>query len=117
MEKESIILWGNPQDVLRVIYDVIGDGKHDRQYIGGKQLGDIACYLSLLGFDCHLSFYRHGENHERMQSFDFSAGDKWFSCRTPEGGDHYAVAVLKHLAEFITNHTEKDGMFHYTYSM
>jgi len=111
-------LWGNPHDVLKQIYEVVGDGKSGHRYISEKQVADIACNLSLLGFDCHLSFFRNSERRERLISFYFNAGeDNQFSSRMPEGGDEYTAKELKDLADFITKHTGKDGLFHFSYSM
>ncbi len=117
MEKESIILWGNPQDALRLIQQAVDGGLYHRMSITFKQITDIACELSILGFDCSLTFSCKPESRERKLRFTFSVGfEEFFMGSVSDEDNTYAAEELKKVEEFITKHTGKDGLFTYEYA-
>jgi len=104
--------WGNPTEALKCLNSV--KNYHTQESIR-TSLAHICCLLTPLGFNCSMSFWHNLQYHCIFSNCFITIGDEEFKffCNEQTGDD--IEAFCGRIADFISKHTEKDGLFHYTY--
>ena len=104
--------WGNPTGALEVLRQF--NNNNDQSFIR-HGLSKLCCLLTPLGFNCSMSFF-HSERHHCITTHCFiTIGEKQFSYIGNELAGDEILMFCVGIAGFISKHTEKDGLFHYTY--
>ena len=104
--------WGNPTEALEVLRQF--NKTNDQSFIR-HGLSKICCLLTPLGFNCSMSFF-HSQTHFCITThFYITIGDEMFTYLGDELAGDDIETICGRIADFISKHTEKDGLFHYTY--
>ena len=104
--------WGNPKmalDTLNQFCEV------NDQYSIRNNLSKLCCLLTPLGFNCSMSFFHSVQFHCITSHCFITIGEKQFSYIGNELAGDEILMFCVGIAGFISKHTEKDGLFHYTY--
>ena len=104
--------WGNPTEALEVLRQF--NNTNDQSFIR-HAIAKLCCLLTPLGFNCSMSFNRNHKHHCIFNYFCITIGDELFSYLGDEQTGDDIEAIYGRIADFISKHTEKDGLFHYTY--
>lgn len=104
--------WGNPTEALEVLRQF--NKTNDQSFIR-HAIAKLCCLLTPLGFNCSMSFNRNHQHHCIFNHFYITIGDKLFTYLGDELAGDDIETICGRIADFISKHTEKDGLFHYTY--
>ena len=104
--------WGNPTEALEVLRQF--HNTNDQSFIR-HGISKLCCLLTPLGFNCSMSFF-HNERYFCINTHCFiTIADEQFCYIGNELAGDEIEAICGRIADFISKHTEKDGLFHYTY--
>ena len=104
--------WGNPTAALEVLRQF--HNTNDQSFIR-HGLSKACCLLTPLGFNCSMTFNHNLVYHCIFTYCNIAIGDKQFTYLGNEKTGDDIDAYCGRIADFISKHTEKDGLFHYTY--
>ena len=108
----QVTCWGNPTGALEVLRQF--NNTNDQSFIR-HGLSKICCLLTPLGFNCSMSFWHNQEYHCIFSNCYITIGKEQFTFLGNEQTGDDIEAFCGRIADFISKHTEKDGLFHYTY--
>ena len=104
--------WGNPTGALEVLRQF--NKTNDQSFIR-HGISKLCCLLTPLGFNCSMSFSHNLKYHCLNTYCNITIGGKEFTFLGNELSGDDIEAYCGRIADFISKHTEKDGLFHYTY--
>ena len=108
----QVTCWGNPTGALEVLRQF--NNNNDQSFIR-HGLSKLCCLLTPLGFNCSMSFW-HNERYFCINTHCFiTIADEQFCYLGNERNGDDIEAYCGRIADFISEHTEKDGLFHYAY--
>ena len=108
----QVTCWGNPTGALEVLRQF--NNTNDQNFIR-HGLSKLCCLLTPLGFNCSMSFWHNLEYHIIFSYCNITIGKEQFTYLGNEQNGDDIEAYCGRIADFISEHTEKDGLFHYTY--
>ena len=108
----QVTCWGNPTGALEVLRQF--NNTNDQNFIR-HGLSKLCCLLTPLGFNCSMTFSHNLDYHCINTYCNITIGDKQFTFLGNELAGDDIEAYCGRIADFISKHTGKDGLFHYTY--
>ena len=104
--------WGNPTAALETLNQI---SEVNDQYFIRHALSTVCCLLTPLGFNCSMSFWHNLDYHIIFSYCNITIGKEQFTFLGNERNGDDIEAYCGRIADFISRHTEKDGLFHYAY--